>query len=86
MLTSMSTSASTSGGAASAAAATATSLRTDTQPILLGCRDSDTVDANAGDGSGGDGWRHQPCRLVALHHCTAILFLALPRLTTAPSG
>ena len=83
MLTSMSMSASTSGGAASAAAATATSLRTDTQPILLGCRDSDP---NAGDGSGGDGLWHQPCRLVALHHCTAILFLSQPRLTTAPSG
>jgi hypothetical protein len=84
MLTSMPTS--TSGRAASAAAAAATSLGTDTQPILLCCRDGDQLDADARSGSRGAGRWHQRFRLVALHHCTAIPVLSQLRLTTAPSG
>jgi hypothetical protein len=83
MLTSMS--ASTSGRAASAAAAAATSLGTDMQPIHLGCRDGDQVDAAARSSGGARRW-HQRFRLVALHHCTAIPVLSQLRLTTAPSG
>lgn len=58
-------------GGASAAVAAASSLGTETQPILLGCR-CRAVDMVGGDG---DGRWHQRFRLAALqlHHCTAAI-------------